>query len=217
MSFRSVTRPSRSARSRCSTLRNRILVLDRKSRSAHFIERPSNGDVASFDVAARQVEGLRRATLNEPVRGPPPHREYRGRGLPSAAAGAGHRRVGRPAHRVPLRVELNAGASDVEGAVSLFDIHVNPRLDESLFRLEPPDGYALTTEQRPATSDEEAVANMLRTYAEHAGGRFPPRLDDWAGYAKALPEDKFERHQPQSRRVGSGHRPGRRAHSRVQG
>ena len=37
----------------------------------------------------------------EPVRGPPPYRKYRGRGLPSAAARTGHCRVDRPAHGFP--------------------------------------------------------------------------------------------------------------------
>jgi outer membrane lipoprotein-sorting protein len=173
--------------------RNRILVLDRKSRSAHFIERPANGDVASFDVAARQVEGLR-ALGHTPS-------QFVGRRRIGNIEAEGYRarQPGQdsvvwvdPRARVPLRVELNAGASDVEGAVSLFDIQINPRLDDSLFRLEPPDGYTLTIERRPATSGEEAVVNVLRTYAEHAGGRFPPGLDDWVGYAKVLPADKFD-------------------------
>jgi outer membrane lipoprotein-sorting protein len=173
--------------------RNRILVLDRKSRSAHFVERPANGNVASFDVVARQVEELR-ALVHAPS-------EFVGRRRIGNIEAEGYRvrQPGQdtvvwidPRARVPLRVELNAGGSDVEGAASVFDLQINPRLDESLFRLEPPDGYALTTERRPATTDEEAVANVLRTYAEQAGGRFPPRLDDWVAYGKALPEDKFD-------------------------
>ena len=40
-------------------VRNHILVLDRKSRSAHLIKHPASDGTTSFDVAARQVEDLR--------------------------------------------------------------------------------------------------------------------------------------------------------------
>ena len=30
---------------------------------------------------------------------------------------------------------------------------------------------------------------MLRTYAEHAEGRFPRQFADWAGYGRGLPDD----------------------------
>lgn len=174
-------------------VRNRILVLDRKSRSAHLIERPTTGDAAPFDVAARQVEDLR-ALGRTPS-------QFAGRRRIGNVEAEGYRvrQPGQdavvwvdPRARLPLRVELNAGAAGAADAVSLFDIQINPQLDESLFRLEPPGGYALTTGRRAAASDEEVVANVLRTYAEHAEGRFPPRLDDWVGYARVLPEDKFE-------------------------
>jgi outer membrane lipoprotein-sorting protein len=174
-------------------VRNRILVLDRKSRSAYLIERPASDGVASFDVAARQVEQLRELGR---TRG-----QFMGRRRIGNIEAEGYRvrQPGQdtvvwvdPRGRLPLRIELNAGAADAADAVSLFDIQINPRLDGSLFRLEPPEGYALSTERRPAASGEEAVANVLRIYAEHAGGRFPPRLDDWVGYAKVLPEDKFD-------------------------
>jgi outer membrane lipoprotein-sorting protein len=175
------------------TVRNHILMLDRKSRSAHLIERPAGDRVASFDVAAREVEDLR-ALGHTPG-------QFVGRRRIGNIEAEGYR-VRQPGQdtvvwvdprvRLPLRVEINAGAAGAADAVSLFDIQINPPLDDSLFRLEPPDGYTLTIERRPATSGEEAVVNVLRTYAEHAGGRFPPGLDDWVGYAKVLPADKFD-------------------------
>jgi len=62
-----------------------------------------------------------------------------------------------------------------------------------LFRLEPPEGYVLRKTETQSLSPEDAVAHLLRTYAESSGGVFPPRLDDWAAYDKVVSRNRSKR------------------------
>ena len=92
-----------------------------------------------------------------------------------------------PAASLPLRIDIRARVSDVEITGSLDDIRIDPPLDDALFRFEPPAGYTMTKGQNAGMSDEEAITDLLRTYAANAEGAFPPRFDDWARYSKRLP------------------------------
>jgi outer membrane lipoprotein-sorting protein len=172
--------------------RNRTLVLDPKSKSALLMEGPAPADGDATDMAAKQVEGLRK--LAE-AKGEPVGRRRIG---DVEAEGFRVRQRGQellvwvdPGAKLPLRIDLTARVNDIEVTGSIGDFQIDPPLDDALFRFEPPAGYTLTRGQNAAMGEDEAIAEMLRTYAEHAEGRFPPRLDDWVGYAKQLPEGEF--------------------------
>ena len=85
--------------------------------------------------------------------------------------------------------------------MSLADFQLDPSLDNGLFRFEPPAGYTLITGQNAARSDDEVIADMLRTYAEHAEGRFPRQFADWAVYAEGLPDDDSGAANPEAVRL----------------
>jgi outer membrane lipoprotein-sorting protein len=171
---------------------NRTLVLDPTSKSAVLLEGPAPADGGATDMAAKEVEELRKLAeaRSEPV--------GRRRIGDVDAEGFRVRQEGQellvwvdPGARLPLRVDLKARVNDIEVTGSIGDFQIDPPLDDALFRFEPPAGYTLTRGQNAAMSHDEAIVDMLRTYAEHAEGRFPPRLDDWVGYAKRLPEGEL--------------------------
>jgi outer membrane lipoprotein-sorting protein len=97
-----------------------------------------------------------------------------------------------PKTRQPLLVETTVRVQKVEARITLSDFELNPKLDDSLFSLEPPEGYRLTKLKTGPAKPENDVARLLRAYAEAAGGAFPPRLDDWGAYEKAWKDRKFK-------------------------
>lgn len=92
--------------------------------------------------------------------------------------------------RQPVRIDVttNLGGQTLRSSIS--DIELDPKLDDSLFSLDPPHGYSLQKTSLTANDDKDdgtpemAVAKLLRTYAEKSGGSFPTRLDDWSSYDK---------------------------------
>ena len=168
--------------------RNRTLVLDSKTRTALLLEGPASTDGAVADMFAKEVDGLRKLTeaRTEPV----------GRRRIGAVDAEGFRVRQRgqemivwvdPAAKLPLQIDVKARVNEIEVSGSLADFQIDPPLDDALFRFEPPAGYALSKGQNAGTSDDEAIAETLRTYAEHAEGAFPARLDDWADYSRRIP------------------------------
>jgi outer membrane lipoprotein-sorting protein len=165
--------------------RNRTLVLDPKTRSALLMEGSGPQVAGARDMASKEIEGLRKLAES---RGEPVGRRRIGA---VEAEGFRVRQAWQdlvvwidPGSSLPLRIDLKAKVNGVEVTGSLDDFRIDPPLDDALFRFEPPAGYALTKGQNPGMSDEEAIADLLRTYAERSGGAFPPRLDDWAAYAE---------------------------------
>jgi outer membrane lipoprotein-sorting protein len=92
--------------------------------------------------------------------------------------------------RQPVRIDVTTKLGEQTQQSSISDIDLNPKLDDSLFSLEPPQGYALQKASLTANNakddgtSEMAVAKLLQTYAEKSGGSFPTRLDDWSAYDK---------------------------------
>jgi outer membrane lipoprotein-sorting protein len=172
---------------------NRTLVLDPTTKSALLLEGSTSPDGDASDSVAAEIEGLRKLaeSKGEPV---------------------GRRRIGRveaegfrvqqgwqnlvvwidAGASLPMRIDVTARVRDVEVTGSLDDFRIDPPLDDALFRFDPPAGYALTKGQYPPMNDEEAIADLLRTYAYHAEGAFPPRFDDWAAYGKQIANDKSD-------------------------
>jgi outer membrane lipoprotein-sorting protein len=98
-----------------------------------------------------------------------------------------------PKTRRPLRVESTVRVQDQDVRVTLSEIELDPKLDDALFRLEPPQGYTLRKAEAAGGGPEDAIVRLLRAYAEKSGGTFPPRFDDWAAYDKQFRKERFTR------------------------
>jgi uncharacterized protein DUF2092 len=103
-----------------------------------------------------------------------------------------------PQTRLPVQVEITGKAGDKPFHSTIRDFQLDPKLDESLFSLEAPQGYAFSRvnlnepNDKDDGSPEAAVAKLLRGFAEKSAGGFPKRLDDWAGYDKLNPKDTYK-------------------------
>ena len=92
-----------------------------------------------------------------------------------------------PQKKLPVLIEFmgRSGNVDFRGAIS--EIRLDPELDDALFRLEPPEGYALRKANvKLDMTFEEAVIRYLGNFTEAAGGRFPGQLDDFADYVEVV-------------------------------
>jgi hypothetical protein len=90
-----------------------------------------------------------------------------------------------------LLIEITGRSGSLDFRATFADIQLDPKLDDTLFSLEPPAGYALRKAgAKLIMTPEEAVVRMLRTYAECTDGRFPSRLDDFTAYQKAFSKKK---------------------------
>lgn len=75
---------------------------------------------------------------------------------------------------LPIQIESTAGSTTYTMSDIVFDVD----LDESLFSLEIPAGYAVNTMQVDGSEPEEKdLVEMFRTWADHTDGRFPSALD----------------------------------------
>jgi outer membrane lipoprotein-sorting protein len=97
-----------------------------------------------------------------------------------------------PKAKMPVLMETSIRIQDRDVASSMSDFQIDPPLDDSLFRLDPPDGYKVTTIEAPMALGEKALINLLRLYAEAAGGVFPAKLDDPATFQKQFPKEKWK-------------------------
>lgn len=79
------------------------------------------------------------------------------------------------------------------------DINFDAELDDSLFRLEPPEGYTVQEIARPQVTEKEMV-DYLRVLAEYHNGTFP---DQVLGFN--LPADEINRiwHKPKEERTAA--------------
>jgi outer membrane lipoprotein-sorting protein len=97
-----------------------------------------------------------------------------------------------PATDLPVLVESVAHTGGREIRTSLSDFVLDRELDDSLFRVETPEGYTARTVAAETLSDaevktvEEAVVRLLKVYTEKSGGTFPPKLDDFNMFEKYL-------------------------------
>jgi outer membrane lipoprotein-sorting protein len=95
-----------------------------------------------------------------------------------------------PKTKRPVLVESTARVQGKEFRSTLSDFELDPRLDDSLFKLDAPEGYKLAKRESGPEDPAEDVARLLRLYAERSGGTFPDRLDDWAAYDKQFAKAK---------------------------
>ena len=97
-----------------------------------------------------------------------------------------------PERKFPLIMETTVrdGGENRDLSLTLSDFHIDPPLDDSLFRLDPPDGYRVRKIDTPLTNNgEEALVNLLRMYAEAADGFFPAKLDDMKAISAKIPKN----------------------------
>lgn len=169
----------------------KVLTLDPKTKAATLTE-PANHSYGFAGGLAGMVAQLR--DLAEQEGEPAGKRTVDG----VAAEGFRVRREGvsmtvwlDAGSRRLVRVESPFRAGDLEGSNVWGAFRIDPPLDDALFRLEPPAGYASRTIRPPADKAEAALARLLRAYAEHSDGAFPPKLDDWPEYDRKFAGDKF--------------------------
>jgi len=100
-----------------------------------------------------------------------------------------------PGTRLPLRIESSNRIQGKEIRLTLTEFQIDPKVDESLFRIEPPAGYALRKaesnmlemDEKSFLNPEKAVVALLRMFAEKTGGTFPKRLDNLTEVAEVFP------------------------------
>jgi outer membrane lipoprotein-sorting protein len=108
-----------------------------------------------------------------------------------------------PQKKLPVLIEFSARFGDLDTRGTITDIRLDPELDDALFRLDPPAGYALRKlNAKLDMTIEEAVARYLRTFTDASGGRFPARLDDFADLLKvAAARKKAQANEPKAKEV----------------
>ncbi len=94
-----------------------------------------------------------------------------------------------PKTKLPIRIDVTNTFMNKPVRATLTDFQLDPPLDDSLFRADPPEGYAVQTIAGGMlfAKPEVAVVRLLRLYAEHKGGAFPKGFDD-EDFLKTLDE-----------------------------
>jgi outer membrane lipoprotein-sorting protein len=171
----------------------KTLAIDSATKSATLMEGKLVGDRRqdATDVAAQVVDGLKRlaAKRGEPL-GKKRIGDVEAVGFRVEEDGRGFDVWADPATKQPVRVEMTIRFQGQVIRGTLSDFALDPKLDDALFRLEPPEGFTLRTVKAEESSPEAAVARLLGIYAEMSGGTFPPRLDDWVAYDQQIRRKK---------------------------
>jgi len=174
----------------------KYLMLNPTAKSAVILEGrpPGAPKPGSHDIAASEVAYFRKLAdkQGEPV-GEKLIGNVRARGFRVVMA-PGYETVvwADPQTRLPVQLDVSAPSGDQTVRSTVSDIQLDLDLDDSLFSLEPPQGYTVTKRNLAALGDkddgspEAAIAALLRLYAENSGGNFPKRLDDWRAFGEAL-------------------------------
>ncbi len=173
------------------SIHNKVLVLNPADKSAMLIEEPpapAGTSAPKRDGAAMMIEDMRRLAgkNNQPV-GEKEIGGSRARGFRVNEAGGEMTVWVDPQKKLPVLIEFSGRAGNIDYSGTFSDIQLDVHLDDALFRIDPPEGYALRkADVRINMPPEEAVARLLGNYAKASGGRFPPRLDDFNDYAKVV-------------------------------
>ncbi len=172
------------------------LMLNPADKSALLLEEPpAQGSPPKLDLAASMIEYMRGLAQKE---GEPAGEkvigDVRARGFRVKEQGQDMTVWIDLQKRLPLLVEVTGRAAGLEFRIAFADIRLDPKLDDSLFSLEPPAGYAVRKAgAKLFMTPEEAVVRMLRSYAENTGGSFPSRIDDFNAYKQAFSKTKAKK------------------------
>jgi outer membrane lipoprotein-sorting protein len=90
----------------------------------------------------------------------------------------------------PLRIELTMQMAGRPVTSVMENFELDPAIDDGTFSTDLPPGYTLETQKVDvtlATQGEvaEAVAAVLRAYADKSGGDLPADLNDWAALMRS--------------------------------
>lgn len=93
-----------------------------------------------------------------------------------------------PKMRMPVLIEMSIGVEDREVLSTMSNFQLDVKLDDSLFRLEFPEGYRLRKMETKEEKPEDDVAFLLRAYANEFDRKFPKSLRmasvEWQDYLK---------------------------------
>ncbi len=173
----------------------KTLVLDPKSKTALLMEdKGPKPPGAGSDVATGLAQSMR--SLEKADSQPAGERDIGGvktRGFRIMLSPQQEMTIWvNPATDLPVLAESLARTGGREIRTTLSDFVLDRELDDSLFRIESPEGYTVRTVAAETLSDaevktvEEAVVRLLKVYTETSGGTFPPRLDDPNMFEKHL-------------------------------
>lgn len=170
------------------SIHHKILILNPADKSAMLMEQPGGAPAEKRDGATMMIEDLRRlAGKDAEPAGEKLVGEVHARGFRVKEGGADLTVWVDPQKKLPVLVEFTGRAGNIDYKGSFSDIHLDPALDDALFRLDPPEGYTLRKANvRMTMTFEEAVVHHLRRYTSASGGRFPTRLDDFNDYVKVV-------------------------------
>ncbi len=94
--------------------------------------------------------------------------------------------------KLPIVMETTFHVQDQDIPVTMSDFQIDPKLDDSVFRLAAPQGYMLKKIDAPIAIGEDALINLLRLYAEKSGGSFPPIPFDRQAFQKQFPPEQYK-------------------------
>jgi outer membrane lipoprotein-sorting protein len=82
---------------------------------------------------------------------------------------------------LPVEVDFDRPIDSIH--IKFTDFDFDAKLDPNLFSLEPPAGYTVQNNNMTQVTYDlgKNLVPMLRAYADHAEGKFPPDLDDTLG------------------------------------
>jgi outer membrane lipoprotein-sorting protein len=110
-----------------------------------------------------------------------------------------------PKTKMPVLIEMSIRVGDQENLITMSDFQLDPKLDDALFRLEPPGGYKLRKMEVEEGALEDDVVHLLRAYADKFEGKFPKSLSvvstEWQTYLKQRWGDKKSKRLPETEAV----------------
>jgi outer membrane lipoprotein-sorting protein len=194
--FRSESEPPQAVVTIMDTNQGKILSLDPSSKIAMLQDWKPDADLQRRlrDRAGNQIEQLRAMAGND---GKPAGKRRIGdveaQGFRVENAGTTWTAWIDPERKLPLLMETTIHIMNQDMPATLSDFQIDPKLDDSLFRLETPQGYTLKKIDVPIALGEDALINLFRVYAEESGGTFPAKPDDWQAYKpKEEPKDLYD-------------------------
>jgi outer membrane lipoprotein-sorting protein len=90
-----------------------------------------------------------------------------------------------PQTREPIRIDMTMNMMGQQITASLTDFDFDPAAPDDAFSQEIPKGYTITSlafDLPDISNREQNLVELLRGYAQRAGGKFPDKLDDMGPY-----------------------------------
>jgi hypothetical protein len=94
-----------------------------------------------------------------------------------------------PQTREPIRIDMTMNMTGQKITASMTDFDFDPVAPDDAFSQEIPKGYTITNlafDLPDISNGEQNVEELLRGYAQRAGGKLPDKLDDMGPYMKLV-------------------------------